>query len=287
VGKQGRVAVLGIPRVQAVQRHDAPRVPVLITVPSWFRIGRHRVAGTLHRPRGGSRRPAVLLCHGFTGSKTESHWIFVKTARALARAGLAAYRFDFRGSGESDGEFRTMTIAREIGDARAALSHLASRAGVDPRRLGVLGLSLGGCVAANLAARDARVKSLVLWGAVAKVAPWFRSARRRYARVRRGAVVDLGGHALSPRFFTGAARVEPLRALERCRRRFPALVIHGGADLAVPAAAADRYFETLQSRGHPTARLIVKGADHTFSRLDWEAKAIRATVNWFRLTLAR
>ncbi len=263
--------------------------------PLWFRIGRDQVAGTLHRPAGGRTVPAVLLCHGFTGSKTESHWVFVKMARVLAKSGIAAYRFDFRGSGESGGEFQSMTIAREIGDARAALGVLARQDGINPAKLGVLGLSLGGCVSANLASRDGRVRTLALWSAVGDTSRWFASARKRYISMpwdpksRRprgpGGVFDLGGIALSPRFFTGAAKVNPIAALARCRRRFPVMVLHGTADAAVPVATADAYFDVLHRNGYPVRKVILAGVDHTYTRLDWESEVIRMTAGWFRRTL--
>src|SRR2546426_5960176 len=62
----------------------------------------------IHRPeRARARRggPGVVLFHGFTGDRMESHWLFVKCSRALALAGIASLRFDFYGSGESEGEF--------------------------------------------------------------------------------------------------------------------------------------------------------------------------------------
>ncbi len=268
---------------------------IAVERPLWFRIGRDHVAGTLHRPAGSRKTPAVLLCHGFTGSKTESHWIFVKMARALVKSGIAAYRFDFRGSGESGGEFASMTIGREIGDARAALSLLARQDGIDPARLGVLGLSLGGCVGANLAARAVNVRSLALWSAVGDTSRWFAGARRRYLRMpwdpgtRRprgpGGVFDLGGLALSSRFFTNATAVNPIAALRRCRRRFPVMVLHGTADASVPVSTADAYFDVLHRNGYPVRKVILAGVDHTYTRLDWESEVIRMTAGWFRRTL--
>jgi hypothetical protein len=44
------------------------------------------LAGTLHLPSGRAPRrgrPAVLLCHGLTGTRVEAHYIFVKTSGVL------------------------------------------------------------------------------------------------------------------------------------------------------------------------------------------------------------
>src|ERR1700758_409075 len=128
-----------------------------------------RLRGMIHRPEEArSRRgtPAVIFLHGFTGDRMESHWIFVKCARALAKAGIASLRFDFYGSGESEGEFCEVTLQGEISDAQAAGGVFRQQKGIDARRLGLCGLSLGGAVAACVAAR-LRVQALVLWAALA------------------------------------------------------------------------------------------------------------------------
>ena len=53
--------------------------------------------------------------------------MFVKCSRALAQVGVASLRFDFYGSGESDGEFRQMTLRGEIADGRALLLSYAGK----------------------------------------------------------------------------------------------------------------------------------------------------------------
>src|SRR5579864_8279648 len=109
--------------------------------------------GVLHRPSDAAGRslPAVVMFHGFTGNRMEAHWIFVKCARNLAQAGIASLRFDFCGSGESDGEFSEVTLRGEIADGRMAVEFLRRQRGIDAQRVGLLGLSLGGTVAAALA----------------------------------------------------------------------------------------------------------------------------------------
>ena len=118
-----------------------------------------------------------MMCHGFTGNRIEAHFIFVKAARALAQAGIAAFRFDFRGSGESGGRFEDMTVPGEIADARTAVQVLARQPRMDRARIGILGLSLGGMVAANTAAREPAVRSLALWCATANPTSMFQRLR--------------------------------------------------------------------------------------------------------------
>ncbi|MBE3598789.1 MAG: alpha/beta fold hydrolase [Limnochordaceae bacterium] len=115
-----------------------------------------QLIGIVHRPPGGAdeRPPAVVLCHGFGGHKAENHRLFVKAARAMARAGMAALRFDFRGSGDSEGEFEEMTLSGEVTDALAALAYARSHVG---RPVALLGMSMGGAVATLVAERDGDV----------------------------------------------------------------------------------------------------------------------------------
>ena len=120
--------------------------------------------GILHSPTGfDAPCPAIAFFHGFTGTKVEPHRIFVKTARQLASIGFYVLRFDFRGSGDSAGDFSEMTISGEISDAIKSIDVLTAMQGVDPERIGILGLSMGGCVAACVSGQDARVKSTVMW----------------------------------------------------------------------------------------------------------------------------
>ena len=123
-----------------------------------------QINGILHSPTGYEAPcPAVAFFHGFTGTKVEPHRIFVKTARELAAIGFYVLRFDFRGSGDSEGDFSEMTIGGEVSDAIKSVDVLTAMQGVDAERIGILGLSMGGCVAAFVSGQDTRVKSTVMW----------------------------------------------------------------------------------------------------------------------------
>lgn len=255
--------------------------------PVGFKVSGQSLCGMLHLPDGVEAPvPAVVLCHGFTGHKIEAHCLFVKMARALSVVGIGALRFDFRGSGESDGEFREMTVSREIEDASAAVDFLVADGRVDSERLGVLGLSLGGCVAACLAGADTRVRSVALWSAVARPeAVCSEPPRAHWAdRVRRHGHMDIGGNVLGAGFVEDLPRHDPPSALSRSRA--PVLIVHGQADTSVPVSDAGLYAEALAGRPAAVEKLIVADADHTFSTVKWEQVVMGRTVEWFERTLA-
>lgn len=240
-----------------------------------------RVAATLHLPDA-TPAPGVVMCHGFTGHRIEAHFLFVKAARALCDAGLAVLRFDFRGSGESAGEFRDMTISGEIADALAALEFMRSEPGVDADRIALIGLSLGGLVAACAAARDGGVSALVLWSAVANL-PGVLAERFAGAQVeleQRGCV-ELGPHEIGAGFVADLDRIDP--CAEVCSYDGPTLVVHGSDDQSVPVDHADLYLGAL--RGGDATKHIVAGADHTFSSVAWEREVIGVTRDWLALRL--
>jgi len=235
-----------------------------------------RVVATLHLPAA-APAPGVVVCHGFTGHRIEAHFLFVKAARALCAAGLAVLRFDFRGSGESAGSFRDMTISGEIADALAALEFMRAEPAVDPERIALLGLSLGGLVAACAAARDGGVSALVLWSAVADLrgalAGRFAAARAELAE--RG-YIEHGPHEIGAQFVAELEHIAPLAEVGAWEG--PALVVHGADDQAVPVEHADMYMQALP--GKDRTRHIVAGADHTFSSVAWEREAIGVTRDW-------
>jgi fermentation-respiration switch protein FrsA (DUF1100 family) len=103
---------------------------------------------------------AIALLHGAgsTRSNTLDH------AALLNEAGYGTLLFDSRGYGRSGG---TAMAAGWYGDLdiAAAVDFLSDRPGVDPRRIGVLGLSMGGEEAIAAAASDARIRAVVAEGA--------------------------------------------------------------------------------------------------------------------------
>jgi dipeptidyl aminopeptidase/acylaminoacyl peptidase len=236
-----------------------------------------KLYGMLHHPLAQGPHPAVMLLHGFTGQRVESHRIFVKLARRLASNGLAALRFDFRGSGESEGEFADITIARWVRDALAGLDWLAERQGIDPDQLGVLGLSIGGCTAAIVAGRrPEQVKALALWSAAADVArvipEWLRGANP--IPLENG--YDVGGNILGQDFLTELPDVHP--AEEVARFPGPALIVHGTMDEIVPFTNADAFAAALAGRAR---KHLVSGANHTFTRVSWETEVLGVTADFF------
>ena len=128
-----------------------------------------RLFGVLHLPKAGFPAPAVIMAHGFTDDKTGDNRLFVKFSRWAVDVGIAVLRFDFAGSGDSEGDFSCLTLDAEVEDLRSAIDYLTTLAEINKARVHLIGYSLGGAVSIILAAEDMRVRSFIGWAPVAFV----------------------------------------------------------------------------------------------------------------------
>jgi dienelactone hydrolase len=104
--------------------------------------------GSLFRPSADGPHPGVVLLQGST-LNTRDHYRYY--ADRFARAGFVVLTFDKRGSGASGGSLPEATYDGLIADAIAAVHFLSSRPGVDPKRIGIWGMSQGGFLAPRVA----------------------------------------------------------------------------------------------------------------------------------------
>lgn len=251
--------------------------------PLTFMSAGEQVVGMWHAPQGvAGAASAVVLCHGFTGNKAESHRLFVEMARALAESGWGALRFDFRGSGDSAGRFVDMSVSGEVADTHAALAYVRQRPDVNPDQVLLLGLSMGGMVAALTAGGDPAIRAVVLWNPVAHamgIAERRRSEQHEQQLTEQG-VADYQGWAVGAPFLQELARLDPVSAMAEAA---PAtLVCLGGQDEAVPNEEGLAYAEALRMAGASVTVHTVSEAGHTFESLPAKAEVIARTLAWIK-----
>ena len=128
--------------------------------------------GTLSLPRGAGPFPAVVLVHG-SGPNDRDEALgpqkpFRDLAWGLATRGIAVLRYDKRTFVHTERLIALkatmpITVKEEtVDDALAAVALLRGRKEVDPRRIFVLGHSLGGTLAPKIGKRDPRLAGLIV-----------------------------------------------------------------------------------------------------------------------------
>lgn len=115
-----------------------------------------KLAGTLTIPDSANIFPAVILIAGSGPNDRDEtifgHKPFLVIADHLTRNGFVVLRYDKRGVGASEGEYKSATTHDFASDAAAAVAYLKIREEIDKTRVGLIGHSEGGVIAPIVAA---------------------------------------------------------------------------------------------------------------------------------------
>jgi len=103
--------------------------------------GSVELAATLTLPPGEGPHPAVVL---MAGSGPSTRPALRKFSDHFASIGVATLVYDKRGSGQSTGSWVTASLDDNVADAQAAFAQLRQHPRIDPRRIGVWGVSQAG-----------------------------------------------------------------------------------------------------------------------------------------------
>lgn len=248
-----------------------------------------RIFGILHMPMNPKGPvPAVLICHGLAGHKTGKYRLYVTLAQMLTRNGIAALRVDFRGSGDSEGEFEDMTVQSTVSDALLSLEWLEKQPRIDPNRLGVYGRSFGGSVAVMAASRFAKCKSIALWAPVFNAKPWQKLWQALHAgqldEKTRVNAMTINGQMPSLNFYKEFFEMDLEKDLQSLRK-VPILHIHGEKDELILIEHADEYVKHREKADAKTKFIRLPQSDHDFSLAEDQKEALIITTRWFMDTL--
>ena len=193
--------------------------------------------GILREPVRGVVRGLVLICDPFAEEKKCAHRPLTDLARAMVQTGLAVMRFDYRGTGDSAGEFQHFTPDDWRADIHAAADFARREVGLS--RLTLAGLRMGANLALSAACDRDDVNRVILWEPVLDGKQYVSQNMRRslvkamltagdefkaatVTEAHAQAVVDFDGYTV-----TGAARLQ-LEALRLAPFPGAALLAHIG-----------------------------------------------------------
>ncbi|GGP28083.1 alpha/beta hydrolase [Silvimonas amylolytica] len=186
------------------------------------------LAGSAHLPEARASGDAVLLLHGFTGSRIEFAYLFVELGRDLAAQGITVFRFDFAGCGESTGRFADLSIADQIMQTDTLLDELADR--YPGLRWHVLGYSMGALAAASVGARRGDLASIVLLAPAGTVGQYLQQVVASSPQLDNGSA-DFIGLEISQVLVAEALAFDLNATLTHAHSSV--MVIHGGKDVVV------------------------------------------------------
>lgn len=205
----------------------------------------------------------AILCHGFLSSKTSS------TNNALTRMlvgqGIATFRFDFFGQGESEGPFDQITVSLAVEQAHKAVDVMRNR---EYRRIGLMGSSFGGLVSILTASQRTDLACLALKCPVVDFAEELR--------------LEFGDEGMDqwkttdaiPNIMGGPDRItlhyafyeDALRQIAYVPARsitVPTVIVQGDCDEHVPLHQSRQLYDALQAKKHLE---LLPGADHQFTK---------------------
>ncbi|MFP7737473.1 alpha/beta hydrolase [Priestia aryabhattai] len=240
------------------------------------------LVGIMHHAQGEGPHPCLIVCHGFAGTKTGGSRRFIEFAQYAVERGISVFRFDFAGSGDSEGDLVDLTLDNELEDLEVAFSTIQGMDKVDSEQLGILGHCMGAVTAIRAASRNKHVYKTIAWapfsdidGAICRLI-----GEDAYSILLEGEEADfLYNNQL---FQCGPSIVETSKGINMFKEiqqvNNPLLVIHGTEDATVPLSEVDTLMNSVKENPNYTYE-VIEGAHHSFPYHKEELFEI--TTNWF------
>lgn len=214
----------------------------------------------------------LITCHGFAANKDSKKYLGM--AETCNRKGMDLVRFDFRGCGESGGEFRDSQVTRRLEDVGAVTDHVE---GLGYRSIGLFGSSLGGYVALIKASIDPRIKATVC------IASPYSMGNLIEKRLRAGETLEENG--IDQEYVVDLKEHDAYMLEAFLDINVPTLIIHGKDDTIVPADHARYIFKRIRS---PVKEIeIIKDGDHVFSEPSHLRRVLDMAGQWFKDHLSK
>ena len=225
------------------------------------------LSGVLHRRDSTS---IVVSAHGFGADK---NYRVIKTlSDFLHNKKISSLRFDFSGVGSSEGDVKSSNIEQMVDDLNAAVGY-AKKAGY--KKIIVTGHSLGGMAAIIAAVMNKDVHALMLIAPAIDLRATIEKRKDTYKMAKDGMMI-VAKTKVNSMFVKNIARSVQNKAK---RIRIPVLIIHGDVDKSCDIINSKKFFKMLK----PAKKMIIiKGANHHFSRATHLDKLLKGAHGWIR-----
>ena len=239
--------------------------------------------GTLTLPKWKGPHPLFILVPGSGPYDRSGGGMFTILANKLGEQGIATFRYDKRGIGESGGEYRLSTLDSLVLDADSAVERLSGRSEIDPNRIGILGHSEGALIAARVALDNPKIRGAILLASPSvKMFPDMAMEQAQYfdnfSNWNRKSAENMRKHLESIKFLLDNGRLwyhyhgkriplsvlssfyrmpDPRTVIRRIQQ--PVLLLHGINDLIVPVRHSKILYSEMQQidKKHGQMRIFI------------------------------
>ena len=228
------------------------------------------------------KRPLLILCHGIprgdlpqegADADAEPDGGYAALAERCLAEGFSCFHFNFRGTGESGGNFDLSGWNRDL---VAVLDYWEERGLFSSFYL--WGFSAGAAVSCHVASFDGRVGAVALAAGPAEFNNIFtlRDIDGIITRFRSVGIIRDASFPEDPEsWLKGIHSVNPLASVARISPR-PLLIVHGTGDDVIPCEDAHKLYERA---GEPKQLLIIPEAEHQLRK---NQEAVSACLKWFK-----
>jgi pimeloyl-ACP methyl ester carboxylesterase len=142
-------------------------VLIACSSPAWteeiaFLSGPFHVVGDLRKPEGQGPLPVILFVHGDGPNSRTAGGTYLPIMARMLRAGFATFAWDKPGTGESTGRIDRSRLAEQRSQiVLDAIAMLKKRADIDPRRIGLWGISQAGYVMPTVLSKSEDVAFMI------------------------------------------------------------------------------------------------------------------------------
>jgi len=233
-----------------------------------------KLAGRVDLPSGVSPKAYCLFAHCFTCNHNLKAIAYI--VRTLTQAGLAVFRFDFTGLGDSQGDFADTSFSTNVNDLVAAARFL--EADFEAPRL-LIGHSFGGTASLQAAHLINSVRAVVTIGSPSDprhVTQHFDGHLEQIKQQGQAQIVLAGRpFTFKQQFLDDLQTVDMPRVLKTLRK--PLLILHAPADDTVNLEHAGKMF---QAARHPKSFISLDQTDHLMTRSEDACYVGRLIVAW-------
>ncbi|MFH1462474.1 MAG: alpha/beta fold hydrolase [bacterium] len=243
-------------------------------IPLTFKSEGQQIVGILHFPKI-KKAPLVIMAHGWSGNRLGT-WnvFFVRAAREFSKKNFAVLRFDFRGSGDSEGKFENQTTTSMLKDLDNVISQISKFPEIDKNKICLIGHSQGGYISTLQTIKDKRVKCLILWAG--RVSDYEDFVGKPYvAEILRKNYLLIDDYKVGLKYLKDSKKYHLFKDLKKFKVFLG--LIYGEADNIVPPSEGLRLYQKVKALKELK---ILKWLTHDFLGEENQKEVIKISLDW-------